>query len=236
MPDPVGRQSKSMSSTWLSRNSWAERTMGAVGVLALRARTVTVRGSAVMSRPARPTRSETGANILAVLADNSQGLAIVDRPGEVTRGERLRTDLIAPRTPWLEDLHAQFQVRPYVFDDELRRVSDFAALDFTGPRSDLGHALDRIRERFADQPLAGVLLFTDGNATDLTASLADATGLPPLYPVVVGETADLRDLRLRSTLVGSGGTADSPPAAVGSASSAVKAASFAGPQRGDCWA
>ncbi len=144
-------------------------------------------------------RAKPGANILAVLADNSQGLAIVDRPGEVTRGERLRTDLIAPRTPWLEDLHAQFQVRPYVFDDELRRVSDFAALDFTGPRSDLGHALDRIRERFADQPLAGVLLFTDGNATDLTASLADATGLPPLYPVVVGETADLRDLRLTQT-------------------------------------
>ena len=144
-------------------------------------------------------RAKPGANILAVLADNSQGMAIVDRPGQPTRGDRLRTDLIAPDTPWLENLHAQFQVRPYVFDDELRRVGDFAALDFTGPRSDLGHALARIRERFATQPLAGVLLFTDGNATDLSSALTDPAGLPPLYPVVVGETAALRDLRITQT-------------------------------------
>ncbi|MEJ6601751.1 MAG: glutamine amidotransferase [Verrucomicrobiia bacterium] len=144
-------------------------------------------------------RAKPGANILAVLTDNSQGMAIVDRPGDPTRGERLRTDLIAPSTAWLEDLNSQFQVRPYLFDDELRRVGDFAALDFSGPRSDLGHALDRIRERFATQPLAGVLLFTDGNATDLTSTLTDASGLPPIFPVVVGETAALRDLRITQT-------------------------------------
>ncbi|MBT5903909.1 MAG: hypothetical protein HOH58_17560 [Opitutaceae bacterium] len=144
-------------------------------------------------------RAKQGANIVAVLADNSQGMTITDRPDQPHRGDRLRTQLMAPTTSWWEDLNAEFQVRPYLFDDELQRVGDFGSLDFTGPRSDLGHALSRVRERFAQQPLAGVLLFTDGNATDLTLDTMDLTGLPPVYPVVVGEPADLRDVRIAHT-------------------------------------
>jgi uncharacterized membrane protein len=144
-------------------------------------------------------RAKSGANILAIIADNSQGMGITDRPDSPNRGDRLRRELIAPSTAWLQDLNTDFQVRPYVFDDELRRVGDFAALDFSGRRSDLGHALERVGERFAQQPLAGVLLFTDGNATDLSAIPSDLAGLPPIYPVVVGDTSSLRDLRVTHT-------------------------------------
>ena len=141
-------------------------------------------------------RAKRGANIVAVVADNSQGLQITDDAAAGSRGEQLRAILAAPATPWLQDIKADFQVRPYAFDHELRRIADFNTLDFTGARSDLGRALERLRERFSGQPLAGVLLFTDGNATDLPTGLGDLAGLPPVYPVVIGADTGLRDLRL----------------------------------------
>src|SRR5690606_30685108 len=110
-----------------------------------------------------------------------------------------RTALAAPVTPWLDNLAADFQVRPYVFDRDLRRVGDFNALDFSGQRTDLGKTLGRIRERFSGQPLAAVLLFTDGNATDLPAGLGDIAGLPPVYPVVIGDNNAPPDIRVERT-------------------------------------
>ena len=145
------------------------------------------------------SRAKPGANLIAVLADNSRGMTIADRSAAPHRGDRMRTQLVAPATPWWEDLNAAFQIRSYVFDDDLRRVADFAALDFTGPRTDIAHALSRVRERFAQQPLAGVVLFTDGNATDLNLEAMDLSGLPPVYPVVVGDPVALRDVRVAHT-------------------------------------
>ncbi|GAB5559133.1 MAG: Ig-like domain-containing protein [Synoicihabitans sp.] len=145
------------------------------------------------------SRAKPGANLIAVLADNSRGMTIADRESEAHRGDRLRTQLVAPSTPWWEDLNAAFQIRSYLFDEDLRRVADFNALDFSGSRTDIGHALARVRERFAQQPLAGVVLFTDGNATDLNLETMDLTGLPPVYPVVVGDPVGLRDVRIAHT-------------------------------------
>src|SRR5690606_34498131 len=87
-------------------------------------------------------------------------------------------------------------VRRYAFDQSLRRVADFSTLDFTGARTDLGATLQQIRERFAGQPLAGIVLLTDGNATDLPDGVANTDGLPPIYPLVVGRAEGLRDLRI----------------------------------------
>lgn len=146
-------------------------------------------------------RAVRGANAFAVLVDNSQGLQVSDTGTPATRGERLRARLTGPESAWLAELAETFQVRPYTFDRNTRRVRDFSALDFTGPRSDLAGALHRLRERFAGQPLAGVLLFTDGNATDISPDEAlDLAGLPPIYPVVVGD-GPVRDVRLERVIV-----------------------------------
>jgi hypothetical protein len=40
--------------------------------------------------------------------------------------------------------------------------------------------------RFREQPIAGILLWTDGNATDWDAGDLDWKSLPPIYPVVLG--------------------------------------------------
>ena len=141
-------------------------------------------------------RAKKGANIVAVLADNSQGLRIADAGATRSRGEALRDLLTTDPSGAFTRLADDFQIRRYAFDRTLRRVPDFAALDFSGDRTALATALRQLRERFAGQPLAGVLLLTDGNATDLPDGLADTTGLPPIYPIVVGEASDLRDLRI----------------------------------------
>ena len=146
-------------------------------------------------------RAVPGANLFAVVVDNSQGLAVRDRDATQTRGERVRESLTQAETGWIQELSNTFQVRTYRFDRGLQRVRDFATLDFSGDRSALATSLGQLRERFAGQSLAGVLLFTDGNATDLAAPASlDLAGLPPIYPVVVGDGA-VPDVRLERVTV-----------------------------------
>ncbi len=140
------------------------------------------------------TRPKKGANLVAILADNSQSLQVADAGDPAARGDKLRAALAAsPAQPWLEKIAGDFQVRPYVFDRDLRRVRDFGELDFKGGGTALGSALKKLRERLAGQPLAGIILFTDGNATDLPNGLGDTGGLPPVYPVLLGTADGLRD-------------------------------------------
>lgn len=143
-------------------------------------------------------RAKQGANLVAVVADNSQGLQISAPGADTTRAEQMRTSLngTADAVSWVELLGLDFQVRPYAFDRALRRVRDFAELDFSGERSDIGGALHALRERFSGQPLAAIVLLTDGNATDLPTGFTDAEGLPPVYPVVVGDDTTLNDFRI----------------------------------------
>src|SRR5690606_24525041 len=92
-----------------------------------------------------------------------------------------------------------FQVRSYVFGESLQRVRDFSALDFRENRSDLRTALSEIRERLGSEPLTGIVVLTDGNATDLGDADFDWTDFPPLHVVAVGETGRVRDMRLTRT-------------------------------------
>jgi uncharacterized membrane protein len=144
------------------------------------------------------SRAKRGANAIALLADNSEGMNVVEVGAAASRGAQMKTALVDGRADWLARMSDEFQVRPYVFDRSLRRVQDFGSLDFRGDRTSLAAALGAVRERFAGQPLAGVLLFTDGNATDIAASaLPDLAGLPPIYPVIVGEAGATRDVMIQ---------------------------------------
>ena len=55
-------------------------------------------------------------------------------------------------------------------------------LTFDGTGTSLAASLGALAKRFRGLPLAGVLLFTDGNRTDVGD--VDWSGLPPIYPVV----------------------------------------------------
>ena len=98
---------------------------------------------------------------------------------------------------WQSALEENFQVRRYTFDSRLQNSRDFSELNFDGHASALGNALKTSMERWHGQPVAGVLLFTDGNATDISADLPPLDGCPPIYPVVLGRDNDLTDISLK---------------------------------------
>ena len=140
-------------------------------------------------------RVKPGANLFAVVADNSQGLQIHDRASAQSRGELLRGLLSGKRGDWQESLDDNFEVRRYYFDARLQPTKDFAELDFNGRSTRLGSAIQTLAERYRNRPLAGILLFTDGNATDLRG-LPDLTGVPPIYPVVIGSSEPVQDIAI----------------------------------------
>jgi uncharacterized membrane protein len=155
-------------------------------------------------------RARPGANSFAILADNSQSLRIRDPSQSRSRGEILRENLAVDRNEWQGRLEENFQVRRYLFDSRLQYSKDFSELDFQGRVSSVGTALHSLADRFQGQPLAGVLLFTDGNATDLAGGLSQLAGLPPVYPVMVGHEEPIVDIALQKVAVAQTAFEDAP--------------------------
>lgn len=150
------------------------------------------------------TRAQPRANVFVVLADNSQSMTLREADSSSSRGEQLKA-LLADKTPWSTRLAQDFDVRRYAFDSQLRPVADYADLALDGGTSALGASLERLIRRYQGRPLAGILLFSDGNATDarLLARLADADPAlgqtirrPAIYPVLIGGTRAANDIGL----------------------------------------
>ena len=131
-------------------------------------------------------RARPGANLFLILADDSQSLTMKDPGTTVSRGEHVKRILSDEESPWQVRLAQDFDVRKYVFNSGMQSASDFSRLDFTGSQTRLFSILNGLKDRFRDRPLAGVLLFTDGIATDSRELSLETTGLPPIYPVVLG--------------------------------------------------
>ena len=163
-------------------------------------------------------RAKSGANLFVIAADNSSGMNIRDIGADRSRGEILRDLLNSGKESWLAALAGSFQVRPYLFDSRLHRTTDFSDLAFDGKATALGTALQTLAGRFQGRPLAGILLMTDGCATDAEISnfrfqISDSQGplgLPPVYPVVIGGGRTPRDLSLTNIAVSQTAFEDAP--------------------------
>jgi uncharacterized membrane protein len=138
------------------------------------------------------TRPRPKSNLFLLLADNSRSLQIHDRKSAPSRGQDLQQRL-SPKTPWRTRLEQDFDVRSYAFDARLEAVKDFDLLKFDGDASAIGGALASLADRFAGRPIAGILLFSDGNATDVGQDTAWQS-LPPVYPVTMGSDTGLPDV------------------------------------------
>ncbi len=155
-------------------------------------------------------RARPGANLFALMADNSQSLQIRDRGETRSRGEILQEVIDPSRTDWQATLSDNFELRRYHFDGRVQPTSDFSGLTFDGRSSSLGFALKNVSERFQGRPIAGIMMLTDGNSTDLRGQLPDLSGLPPVYPVLVGRSDRVRDLAIRQVQVSQSAFEDAP--------------------------
>lgn len=195
--------------------SWSYRTAGQAGpvrwvCLGLKLAGVAALALCLLEPLWLAPRVKPGANFFAVLADNSQGLQVKDRGETRSRGESLRAQLDSGAVGWQSALADSFEVRRYLFDARLQATPDFGELDFNGRSSAIAGALRTVQQRFQGRPLAGVLLFTDGNATDVRGSLPPIDGLPPVYPVVVGRPGAVRDVAVQQVIVSQTAFEDAP--------------------------
>ncbi|MHC4226716.1 MAG: glutamine amidotransferase, partial [Planctomycetota bacterium] len=155
-------------------------------------------------------RAKSGANLFVVIADNSSGMNVRDRGMTQSRGQILQAALKVDQADWLGTLANNFQLRQYVFDSRLRRATDFSELVFDGKASTIGATLRTVAERYRGRPLAGVLLMTDGNATDMTEQSYDLSDAPPVYPVVIGSADPQKDISLVNVSVSQTSFEDAP--------------------------
>ena len=155
-------------------------------------------------------RARPGANLFVVLADNSAGMQIKDHGATKTRADEVRGLLQGAEPAWPAKLEDSFQVRRYFFDSRLQSTRDFSEMNFDGRSTSLGTALRNLADRYQGQPLSGILMLTAGNATDLPDGKLDVTGLPPVYPVVIGKDDEIKDISLQKVSVSQTAFEDAP--------------------------
>jgi uncharacterized membrane protein len=165
-------------------------------------------------------------NQFAVVVDNSQSMTLTDPNTQGHRGSELHRLLQQKPSRWQERLEQDFDVRRYRLDQIARYVSHFGNLDFSADQSALGAALRSFRQRWNGRPVAGVLLFTDGIATDSWTE-ADLAGLPPIYPVVIGQPGSSADWSVGDVSVTTTAFEDTPVTILANVSAAGVSASLA---------
>jgi len=155
-------------------------------------------------------------NLFLVLADNSESLTVEsDDNDDPTLATQIKETLTNEQAEWTKRLEQDFELHRFAFDRQLRSVNSFVELKNTGETSSLQAALASIAQQFVDRPVGGVLLLSDGNATDLTqanlaAQLKNLGEVPPIYPVVYGEADSKPDLTIQNVSISQTPFEDAP--------------------------
>lgn len=171
-------------------------------------------------------RAVPKANIVAILADDSRSLQLQDADTSESRAQQLKRKLV-DQNQWIQSLQTNFEVRSYLVDQQLHAVNDFQTHQGQAIGSHLYQVVPQLAERLQNRPVAGIVLLTDGNATDDQQAWRDAAAggqLPPVYPVVVGQQVPPRDLWI-SQITSSQTNFESAPITI---SAQLKATGFAG--------
>ncbi|MDW8344259.1 MAG: hypothetical protein RMM51_07180 [Verrucomicrobiae bacterium] len=111
----------------------------------------------------RPAWKDTVAQLIrprvAILLDVSASMSLA-APGQPSRWDVVQQVL---RQPWRDELAARTEVEVYPFDAELHgRVQDIGDLVPRGTTTQLQRSLESLRERYRGQPLAAVVVLSDG--------------------------------------------------------------------------
>ena len=143
-------------------------------------------------------RPRSGANTIAVLVDNSRSMRIANR--NLPEIDEIQGWIASEDKSWRRRLEQDFDVRLYTFDQELRRIETEKSLTFDGQQSNFHESLERLRTRLANRPVAGILVISDGNATDRPSERSKVNG-PPVYTLLPESRSAPRDIRLGDVVV-----------------------------------
>lgn len=179
----------------LARLSWLR-----FGAMALKIGAVLALAFCLLEPMRRYERPRPGANLMALLVDNSRSMEMKPPGATASQLEKLKP-LLNSKSGWQLRLAQDFEVRRYGFDERLRSVDSLEELEFEGNYSSLGQSVSQLQDRFAARPVAGMILFTDGLATDDIERLLQKDSDFPIYPVVYGSGDKLQDLSIQSASV-----------------------------------
>ncbi len=141
-------------------------------------------------------RPKSQANIFGLLVDSSRSMQVAIEGVDPLDREAFQKAL-AEEAEWQRKLANDFRVRRYAFDGAIQPVDTYARLEYRGNQSSLQSTLETLKQRYAGRPLAGVLLFSDGQSTEPDAANFDWKSLGfPVFPVRIGEMKNVRDLRI----------------------------------------
>ena len=136
-------------------------------------------------------------NIVVLLFDDSRSMTLPDEQG-VPRLTAIKA--FFTHSHFLEDVGNRFRFRLFKFSREIDEVDSIDTLDGKGDITRLENALSRVLLDFDNEPLAAVVLFSDGadNASQAFSSVVhryQAKRLP-LYVCGVGRTMMGRDVEV----------------------------------------
>jgi uncharacterized membrane protein len=134
---------------------------------------------------------------LLFLVDNSQSMSLTDSEEKTTRIDIIKKALTegSPK-PIIEDLMNRFSVQLYQFSSDVSSVKELS-LKAQGTLTDISKALLTAIDDWKGQPIAGVVLVTDGsyNSGEDPIKTVQKTGIP-IYTVGVGQAKVIRDIQI----------------------------------------
>ena len=154
-------------------------------------------------------------NLFLVLTDTSQSLTRTSNDEGAKLESKFKAALQPTSESWLDRLGQDFEVHQFAFDRRVRTVREFDELSWTGEASAMKSALQSLGDRFAERHVGGIVLLSDGNATDLTLDDLDESfnndkPLPPVYPVLFDEDSSLPDVGISSVSISETPFEDAP--------------------------
>lgn len=156
-------------------------------------------------------RAQPGENIVLLVADSTASLTVGEDPSRPSRATQIRRLLADEQDGWQVRLGQEFQIRRYTLGARIDAIQSFENLDFTSRPTAIGGSLTSLLERYRDQPVAAVLLFTDGNATDVV-DLKDKrlTDGPPIFPILPDGSGTIKDITVERTSITQSSFEDAP--------------------------
>ncbi len=137
-------------------------------------------------------------NYVAVLIDDSRSMRLPGTDGK-PRGAFVQQQLGA-NGALLKDLAGRYTLRTFKFSSGAEKVSGTSDMTYAGDETQLGHALDHVRQEMAGVPLAGIVVVTDG-ADNSSAPLSESllslrNSSVPVFTVGVGPNHFTRDVQI----------------------------------------
>lgn len=133
--------------------------------------------------------------VVAVLLDTSRSLSseVADTKKVKRRVDRLATEL---------GRGLDADVRTYTFDSDLAPLDvDVDSIHFDGSRTDIARALVAVRDELRGDPLASVVLVSDGLYNTGRNPVYEAENYRvPIHTVVVGDTTAHRDILIKRVI------------------------------------